>query len=85
MTNIKTWRDESMLTSYTEYKKRFALLPKTCTDGTKVWLKPYYTKYVVWGEKPDPHGPKVYNYGHIDIIEHLPEDTYLVRRLIEGF
>ena len=73
------------LDSYILYKKRFAFVPKTCTDGTKVWFKPYYTKYRMWGEKLNPGGSKKYNYGPVDTIEHLPEDTYLIRRLTEGF
>jgi hypothetical protein len=81
--NLANWRDE--LTSYPLYKKRFAIMPTECSDGTKVWFKFYYSKYNIWTVS---HGHKIYEddnyYHHADFVERITEAEYICRRLIEG-
>lgn len=66
------------------YKKKFALFPVVCHDGTKVWLRYYYKKYEIWRDRTrktlfDTEFP------HIDYIESITESEYIVRKIIEGF
>ncbi len=76
------WRDE--LTCVGIYKKKFALLPKECADGTKVWFKYYYSKYNIWTPH---HSIRVFDdtdYHHKDFVEDITEAEYIVRKLTEG-
>jgi len=79
------WKTESNIASKIEYKKKFALFPTTCSDNTRVWLKPYYTMYKIYGWSNDGKIFNGDNYLHRDKIEDIAEDTYLIRKLIEGF
>jgi hypothetical protein len=72
------WRDE--LTSFFRYKKRFALFPVTCSDGTEVWLKNYYKKYELWNSDYSP-GEEC---NHRDFIENISEAEYVVRKLADN-
>jgi hypothetical protein len=76
------WRNDPGLKSKVVYKRKFALLPKKCEDGTIVWLGNYYIKYIYWGFKgvTDYDG---YNL-HTDICESVTEAEYIVRKLTEG-
>lgn len=76
------WRNDPGLAHTVAYKKRFALFPKTCEDGTVVWLDNYYTKYKYWGFK----GTKTDDNAnmHADKCESVTEAEYIVRKLIEG-
>jgi hypothetical protein len=77
------WRDE--MQAIPHYKKKFAILPIECSDGTKVWFKFYYSKYQTWNS---PHSSKVFDidaeYGHTEFVENVNEAEYIVRRLVEG-
>ena len=80
---MANWRDEMACVSI--YKKRFAILPKVCADGTKLWFKPYYAKYHIWTSH---HTIRIFDdtdYFHKDFVEYITEAEYIVRRLIEGF
>jgi len=78
------WRNDPGLISKSEYRKKFALRPVMCSDGTKVWMKSYFKKYELWS-----HGDKASYYDegylHTDFIENITEAEYIVRRLIENF
>ena len=79
------WRNDPGLSSYVEYRKKFALWPVICLDNTQVWFQYYYKKYEHWS-----HGgtSKVFDddeYAHTDFIGCLTEADYIVRRLTEGF
>jgi hypothetical protein len=69
------------LVKKTIYKKRFALFPIRCSDGTRVWFKPYYKKYHHWDHEALPENP--IEYGHTEFVETIAEDEYLVRKLAE--
>lgn len=77
------WRNDPSLTSMTVYAKKFALLPKVCDDGTKIWFKNYYVRYVYWGFKGIPFDNL--NELHRDKHESITEAEYIIRKLIEGF
>ena len=79
---MSNWRDE--LTSYSIYKKRFAIIPTECSDGIKVWFKFYYSKYDIWTVDHGHIGLGDEGYRHIDFVERITEAEYIVRRLIEG-
>ena len=80
---LPNWRDDFIATSV--YKKRFAIIPTKCSDGNKVWLKPYYSKYDVWSTSHSHIGLDVEGeYNHTDFIERITEAEYIVRRLTEG-
>lgn len=68
-----SWKDE--FTSRIEYKRKFAFLPTKCVGTDKiVWLKQYYTKYMVWSNVfRDP--------GHKEVVEHVSDAEYIVRVL----
>jgi len=76
------WRNDPGLVSKPDYRKRFALRPVMCSDGTKVWMKFYYKKYELWS-----HGDNVpyhdEEYLHTDFIENITEAEYIVRKLAE--
>jgi hypothetical protein len=82
MEEIEGWRSDPGMTSVTAYKRRFALLPVSCSDSSSVWLKAYYTKYIIWGANNDDNLNS--GNGHIDKIEDITEAEYLVRKLIDG-
>lgn len=79
------WREDASLTCEVEYKKKFAWLRVSCSDGTKVWFKSYYKKYEHWVEVSSTHG---YfdddRYCHTDFVEYVSEADYIVRILTEG-
>jgi hypothetical protein len=80
------WRNDPGLSCVVVYKKKFALFPRKCEDGTKVWLKNYYTKYEYFGFKRSMSSLDIHdgdNY-HIDQLEDITEAEYIVRRLTEG-
>lgn len=81
MTITQNWRNDPGLDSEIIYKKRFALFPVICTGDVKVWFKIYYKKYAIWGHK----NGKIFNnddeYRHVDFIENITEEDYLVRKL----
>ena len=82
------WRNDPGLTSTNMYKKKFALFPRTCEDGTIVWLKYYYTKYKYWGFRRTINAGDILDHRddlHEDKLEDITEAEYIVRRLIEGF
>ncbi len=81
------WRNDPGLTSSVIYKKKFALFPCRCEDGTTVWLKHYYTKYVYWGFRRPVTITDVIAHRddlHEDRLEDITEAEYIVRRLTEG-
>jgi hypothetical protein len=73
------WRNESDLSHATEYRRRYALWPRTCSDGTQVWLAYYYKKYEHWTSRYD-----MQRHGHTDYIESITEAEYIVRKLSEN-
>ena len=82
------WRNDPGLTSSIMYKKKFALFPKICEDGTEVWLRYYYTKYQYYGFRRPISIIDIADYRddlHEDKLEDITEAEYIVRRLIEGF
>lgn len=72
------WRDDPGMFSTTSYKKKFALLPVLCHDGSKVQFEFYYKKYQSWSTK---HYAE--DHAHIDFIENITEAEYMVRKLAE--
>ncbi len=74
------WRDDKGLVHQPLYKKRWALRPITCADGTRVWLKSYYSYYRLWStshfESED--------YQHKDFVENITEAEYIVRKLADS-
>lgn len=76
------WRDDPGLQPQTQYKKKFAFFPVACTDGTKVWFKHYYKKYMMWGRDFSGINNGDYHY-HVDLIECITEAEFIVRRLSE--
>ncbi len=66
------------------YKKRRAFIPVTCHDGVKVWMKHYYTKYVIWGSSETVSSYDDTEYYHVDKIENITEAEYIVRKLSEN-
>jgi hypothetical protein len=77
------WRNDPGLVSKNVYVRKFALFPKVCGDGTKVWLDNYYVKYVYWGFKGSDFTNNTEL--HRDKHESITEAEYIVRKLIEGF
>jgi len=78
-----SWRNDPGLSSVVEYKRRFAYLPVTCADGTRIWCESYYKKYLHWGHS---HGNKIFDdddYGHTDFVENITEAEYIIRKLAE--
>jgi hypothetical protein len=79
---LDNWRNDPDLQSVTEYRKKFAIWPIICGDGTRLWFKNYYKKYEHWGHRDigtrnilDEH------YLHTDFIENVSESEYIVRKL----
>ena len=75
------WRNESGLKCITTYKKRFSVFPTRCADGTLLWMKYYYVKYNTWNSRYNYDGSN----GHREKIEIIDEETYMMRKLAEGF
>lgn len=75
------WRNEVGLESRTFYKRKWAFKPITCSDGTILWFKSYYSQYRKWSsnlfEVED-------EYGHIDFVENITEAEYIVRKLADN-
>jgi hypothetical protein len=81
------WRSDPGLTSTIIYKKKFALYPVKCHDGTQVWLDHYYTKYQYWGFRGAVSISDIDNIKHNlheDKLENISEAEYIVRKLTEG-
>jgi hypothetical protein len=76
-----SWRDEAGMESHPVYKKKWAIKPIVCSDGTKVWFKTYYIYYRVWGSK---HHDNTGIYRHRDFVENITEAEYLVRKLADN-
>jgi len=76
------WRLDSGLSSIIRYKKRFAIFPIKCSDGTRAWLKFYYSKYELWSHANVGMNFDDDEYLHEDFIERLSEADYIVERLI---
>lgn len=79
---LKNWREDVGIKSEIRYQRRFAYLPVTCTDGTKVWLKSYYCRYILWYSR---HYTPESNAYHIDDDGCMSEADYIIRKIIEGF
>jgi hypothetical protein len=77
------WRDG--LNREISYKKKFALIPIELNDGSKIWFKTFYRKYITYYSN---HGSTVKlideEYCHTDIIEDVSAETYVVRKLSEN-
>ena len=72
------WRNDSTLKSTCFYKKRFAVVPVRCTDKV-VTFQYYYKKYRKWEAS--------YSYEdeyHIDFIENISEEEFIVRKLADN-
>lgn len=74
------WRDDGTLVHRPFYKRKWAFRPITCSDGTKVWFKPYYSYYRIWNN--DRVSSERYN--HTDFIENITEAEFLVRKLADN-
>jgi hypothetical protein len=75
------WRNDPGLASTVEYRRKFALWPTICCDGTKVWGKFYYKKYELWSHS---YSGKIYredDYLHTDFIENISEADYIIEKL----
>lgn len=79
------WRNDSGLSSTPKYKKKFAFFEVKCSDGSKVWLRNYYKKYLVWSTD-DMHIRLTHDdgYFHTDFIENITESEYIIRKLAEN-
>lgn len=73
-----------------EYKKKFAYLPKDCSDGSRVWFENYYVvhcKRIVWNiQTSSPlrfdHAGKGLTSIDSYQVEIISESEYLMRKLI---
>lgn len=74
-----SWRSDAGLVRDVRYEKRFAIFPKICSDGTKVWMKSYFNKFEVWNYRSVGEN----GFGHTDFIESITEEEYIVRKLAE--
>lgn len=70
------WRNDPGLTQSSLYKKKFAILPKVTPDGSVIWMKRYYKRYVVWSHNYDTE-----SYYHKEFIENVIEEDYIIWRL----
>jgi len=77
---IEDWREVEGFEGIPEYKKRFAFLPKTCSDGSVVFLKNYYEKYLHWVREASHFLEKDFH-AHTDFVENITEAEYIVRKL----
>ena len=78
------WRNDPGLKSVVIYRKKFAFLPITCKCGTQVWLKNYYTKYILWGTSHILAENEMYNL-HTDKLENITEEDYIIIKLSSEF
>lgn len=79
------WRDG--LPSEISYKRKFAFFPTKLNDGEKIWLKPFYRKFVSYHTRHYGTSISVYEddeYVHTDVVEDVSEETYVVRKLAES-
>lgn len=79
------WRNDAGLNCFDDYRRKFAIWPVTCSDGTKVWLKHYYKMYKNWmygDDIVDKYTGK--EYLHTDYVEAITEAEYIVRKLRDG-
>lgn len=79
MSTVGSWRLEAGLTKKSVYKKKFAIVPRVCSDGTRVWFKTYFDKYEIWNHPVASEE----TLGHTDFIESITEEEYIVRKLAE--
>jgi len=79
MSTENSWRLEAGLVRDVRYEKRFAIFPRICADGTKVWMKNYFNKFEVWNHPAAGEQ----TLGHTDYIESITEEEYIVRKLAE--
>ena len=77
------WR--TGLASSISYRRKFAIRPVYCSDGTKVWFKYYYSKYISYGHdiEINPFDNNEY-YIHKDFAENITEAEYIVRKLADN-
>ena len=78
------WRNDPGLSSISEHRRRFALWPVKCCDGTKVWFEFYYKKYEMWSTGSSGKVFSEEYYLHTDFIENVSEAEYIVRKLISS-
>ncbi len=77
------WRDDTGLSSYFVYKRKWALFPVICSGGDKVWLEHYYSVIRKWCNKHvDEYD--IRNNSHEDFVENISEAEYIVRKLAEN-
>jgi len=79
---IHDWRDESGIKFRTVYKRKFAWIKVKCSDGSSVWLKPYFKKYLLWSSVYVEDD--MFDDSHRDFIENISEEDYIVRKLAES-
>ena len=77
MAKQTNWREDPGLSSYTEYKRRFALWPVNSADNQKLWFKYYYSMHRIWTHSFSQEMP----YLHADFVENITEAEYIVRKL----
>lgn len=63
------------------YKKKFAIWPVRCSDGSFAWLVTYYKKYMFWGIIFNIDAEETY--ANVDHMENITEAEYMVRKLSE--
>jgi len=78
------WRDDPGLSSVCEYRRRFALWPVKCCDGTSAFFNFYYKKYELWSHSGSGKVFSEDDYLHTDFIECVSEAEYIVRKLAEN-
>lgn len=78
MLGEKNWRKESGMFSEIVYEKKFSFYPIKCVDGSIVFIKNYYKKYIIWTSSKIEGG-----YFHKEYIESITEDEYIIRKLAE--
>lgn len=76
---VDSWRLEAGLTKKSVYKKRFAYVPRLCSDGSSVWFKMYYDMYEIWNHP----AASEQTLGHTDFIESITEEEYIIRKLAD--
>ena len=69
------WRLEAGFSYIIKYKRRFALWPAKCLDGTTIWFNFYYKKYELWLVDE-------YRDSHTDFIGNLSEADFIIEKLI---
>lgn len=78
------WRNDSGLSSTVSYKKKFAWIKTKCSDGSTIWFKTYYRKYLIWSTGDIIRSSYDDGYNHTDFIENVTESEYLVRLLADN-